>query len=354
MRRGRMCVISGFFICVCAFAPAETVLFKTGEVVKGSITKRTQESITVETAGIPLTFSVDEIESIDGKKIQEIEQSPIDISGGRPFSVYIPEGWISYETKDEDDRRYVFSKDSLSNPEDSPRVGMTVVWGSNKLVFIDWETIQNAQKDFWTSRSVSIVREGPEIVDQRPAYTIVVKDRTRVMMNVFVDYQPDLVTFVCEAPREEWEEYEAVFKRMVMTFSSGTLVQKGSSEPAFAQAQEWFNRGLERIAHGKFKEAVEYFERSRELNPQSAEVCTALGTAYVNLGEPQKAFDVLHEALRIQPDLPAALLMLGSLYVDQREYEQAREYLGKAKQAFQRLGDNTTAQIAEDMIKSLP
>ena len=52
---------------VCSFAG--TIAIKSGKTVEGEITERTYEHIKVNMDGIPLTYFLDDIESIDGKEI---------------------------------------------------------------------------------------------------------------------------------------------------------------------------------------------------------------------------------------------------------------------------------------------
>ncbi|MBU1134647.1 MAG: hypothetical protein KJ569_07035, partial [Candidatus Omnitrophica bacterium] len=51
------------------FSFAETIVLKSGKVVEEKIVERTDEYIKVDLFGVPLTYYLDEIESIDGESV---------------------------------------------------------------------------------------------------------------------------------------------------------------------------------------------------------------------------------------------------------------------------------------------
>ena len=59
----------GFFFCQPVFA--EKVVFKSGKTVEGKLIEKTEKYIKIDFLGVPLTFLLDEIKSIDGKKLQD-------------------------------------------------------------------------------------------------------------------------------------------------------------------------------------------------------------------------------------------------------------------------------------------
>lgn len=55
---------------------AETIVLKTGKTVEGKIVEKTNEYIKVDFQGVPVTYFIDEIESVDEtKSVDETEQS---------------------------------------------------------------------------------------------------------------------------------------------------------------------------------------------------------------------------------------------------------------------------------------
>ena len=76
-----------------SLAYAEVVKLKTGQTIEGEIVERTDEFIKVNFAGVPLTYYLDEIDSIDGKpqKPQEIFADNV-----RQAEHYRVQGYESY------------------------------------------------------------------------------------------------------------------------------------------------------------------------------------------------------------------------------------------------------------------
>jgi tetratricopeptide (TPR) repeat protein len=60
-------LISGFILIVPSHA--ETIILKDGRTIEGKILKTTEEFIEVDLAGIPIAYYLDDIESIDGKRV---------------------------------------------------------------------------------------------------------------------------------------------------------------------------------------------------------------------------------------------------------------------------------------------
>ncbi len=63
--------MTGFLVFVGAFlleAMAETVLLKSGKVVDGKILEKTAQEVRVDFFGVPLTFSLDGVDAIDGER----------------------------------------------------------------------------------------------------------------------------------------------------------------------------------------------------------------------------------------------------------------------------------------------
>lgn len=66
------------FSLFCFFSFAETVVFKSGKTIEAKIIEKTNKSIKVDIEGIPLTYYLEDIESIDGKKIVPVSSENID------------------------------------------------------------------------------------------------------------------------------------------------------------------------------------------------------------------------------------------------------------------------------------
>jgi tetratricopeptide (TPR) repeat protein len=68
-----------------------------------------------------------------------------------------------------------------------------------------------------------------------------------------------------------------------------------------ADARKAFENGLTHFNQGNYKEAIPYFERAIEVDPNFSDVYLYLGRSYLNLGEWLKAIPPLRTAFRLAP-----------------------------------------------------
>jgi tetratricopeptide (TPR) repeat protein len=87
-------------------AHAETIVLKSGERVEGKVLERTDEYIKLELDGMPRTFWIDGIESIDGKSLSENN-----VANQPPAGYLIIEPYGNKAAKNFIDKKY---EDSLS------------------------------------------------------------------------------------------------------------------------------------------------------------------------------------------------------------------------------------------------
>ena len=88
-------------------------------------------------------------------------------------------------------------------------------------------------------------------------------------------------------------------------------------------AVEHFDRGKELGAQEKWDEAFAEFDEAIRLNPGYAEAYDGRGSAYLNLGEPERAIEDYSDAIRLNPQLAVAYYNRGNAYFDLAEDERA-------------------------------
>jgi tetratricopeptide (TPR) repeat protein len=88
-------------------------------------------------------------------------------------------------------------------------------------------------------------------------------------------------------------------------------------------------------------QALEFFERSKKMNPDNCNVRNSLGMLYWQDGEVKKAIGEFVKALRINPDFPDALINLGDILNRIKETDKAEKlyslYLSRNPQAIELL-----------------
>ena len=92
-------------------------------------------------------------------------------------------------------------------------------------------------------------------------------------------------------------------------------------------ARDEFTRGREALARKNPSEAVAHFERATSLYAEFFEAQLMLGTAFIDLRNWQKAESALLRALEIKPDNPPARLALGEVYWRQKLFDEAERTL---------------------------
>jgi tetratricopeptide (TPR) repeat protein len=93
--------------------------------------------------------------------------------------------------------------------------------------------------------------------------------------------------------------------------------------------------GMAKVAaqRGKLEESVELFQRALAVMPNFLEVEIELGRALINLDRTAEAIALFEKPAKRNSLSPEALCLLGQAYLQQKEYEQARDNYQAAVQA---------------------
>ncbi|MDR3588679.1 MAG: tetratricopeptide repeat protein [Negativicutes bacterium] len=112
------------------------------------------------------------------------------------------------------------------------------------------------------------------------------------------------------------------------------------SEMTF-QANTWFEQGNQKMADGKYPEAINAYTEAINLNPRFGPAYLRRGVAYAHSGEYRQAITDLTRALDSNPQLTLAYLKEGQVYEKLRErqaaidaYRQFLEYAAPDQQPY--------------------
>ncbi|MDT9185916.1 tetratricopeptide repeat protein, partial [Limnospira sp. PMC 289.06] len=96
-----------------------------------------------------------------------------------------------------------------------------------------------------------------------------------------------------------------------------------STDSLPADAESWFNDGLQRGVNGDLRGAIFSWEKAIEFKPDYHEAWANRGGALSYLGEYEKAISSCDQAIKFKPDLHEAWFFRGLALSDLGEYEKA-------------------------------
>ncbi len=101
----------------------------------------------------------------------------------------------------------------------------------------------------------------------------------------------------------------------------------GSAHSYSSEAVRFYNQGIENVKNEQYEEAAENFRKAIFQDKSLNDAYFNLGSVYRELGETDKAKEILSVLLRRDPFDDEAVFYLGKLYFDLEEYESALVYL---------------------------
>jgi tetratricopeptide (TPR) repeat protein len=150
------------------------------------------------------------------------------------------------------------------------------------------------------------------------------------------------VVFAQNVPKEAEKHFENALKKLKDEKRDEALAELESALRIFPEYYLALERiGYEYLAKSRFAEAETVFARALSVNPQGFSVKTGLGIAEYKLGKRLEAVKTLEESIALNQSSANALLFLGKIYRELKEFEKAEASLKKAKE----LGKNKIADV---------
>ena len=113
---------------------------------------------------------------------------------------------------------------------------------------------------------------------------------------------------------------------LLLTGSSYAQETRGevrSPSPREIEAAKEHSRGTEQMLVKKYKEAIVFFRRAIDLNPDFAEAYYNLGVSYEELGKHEDSIETLKKAIQLAPENANAHYALGYAYCQLKRYKES-------------------------------
>jgi tetratricopeptide (TPR) repeat protein len=118
----------------------------------------------------------------------------------------------------------------------------------------------------------------------------------------------------------------ALFALLLLAGSSHAQETKGgvrNPSPRTLEAAKEHAKGTEQMLAGKYEEAIVFFRRAIDLNPDFAEAYYNLGVAYEKLGKHKDSVDTLKKAIQLAPENANAHYALGYACYELKRYKES-------------------------------
>lgn len=124
----------------------------------------------------------------------------------------------------------------------------------------------------------------------------------------------------------------ALFLVLCLLFLSAGVPGAQEEKTKSERARELYNTGYLFTMLGRYREAIQLYEKSLEIEP-TAEAYTFLGWTLSHMGDLKRAIEEAEKAIRIDPDFGNPYNDIGVYLIELGREDEAIPYLEKAKRA---------------------
>jgi len=299
-----------FFFPFCLLA--ETIILKSGKTIKGRIIEKTEEYIKIDFYGVPITYYFEEIESIHGvDPLEPIITAPC-------YTIEI----IEIEELSDEAKPHAYKGFELLNE------------GKLNEALIAF------------NRAVTIESESPFLL-----YNLGLTYKDLGRFNEAISPLQKSV----ELDPNYSDAYHALgvcyFYIGETNKALGNISKAAELNP---REEEYYNSfAFVYGSIGEHKKALSYLLKALEIGPDNSRTHYNLGEAYSNLGEYRKAIIHYEKAISFDSNYAKAYGSLGIVYYNLKENNKAKQYFLKAKELFQKQGDERSVQLTDDYLRQL-
>lgn len=136
-----------------------------------------------------------------------------------------------------------------------------------------------------------------------------------------------------------------------------TFEKKSGGENIIEQCVQSFSflrQGMQSYKRNQFDQAIEFFNKTVELNPKLAGVHYYIGLSYNNLEKYSDAVPAFQKELEINPKNADSYFALGYAYFALNQNESAKGSFTKAKELLQSKGEQEKVKIIDELLSKIP
>ncbi|MFA5008693.1 MAG: tetratricopeptide repeat protein [Candidatus Omnitrophota bacterium] len=275
---------------------AETIVLKSGKTIEGIVTDKTDKYIKVDVFGIPVTYYLDTVESIDGEKIASTE---IKKEMGIKREATSTKEAVKFEPQP--------VKKNLSLGE-----------------------VKEAQEYF--QKGINYFRE-KKYNDAIAEFEKALK----VDPNLAEGYY-GLGYAYCS--KNQCEASLPYFKKAI------------ELSPNYVDAYNGMAYAYNIL--GKYTDTISYYLKAEKLKADNLDALNGLGYAYASIGKYEDALSYFKKAIKVNPEYAPAYSGLGALYYSLGQFLDAKENFIKARDLFKKNNDEQGMKTIEEYLSRLP
>jgi len=292
-------IILALGLCLCFPYPAfaETIILKSGRKVEGKIIKKTDKYIQIDFPGVPLTYYLDEIESIEG------------------------EASLPNSREHNKDVKSRYQEESQTSE---------FIHHSN---YINEVIAQEMEKNIYDIRAaISIVEKGVRKLEslQAPPCCIDLKSFTIEFWRLMAE------SFKAQIDGDK-ERSDSLYNQSMEYQKKAFAENENLKTKFYSPKPEMHKLHDEATLYGEkkeYKKSIELLNKAVNLYPDYFEGYMALSAAYSKVNENDKAIECAFNALRINPSSAWACYRLGAIYIDKEDIGNAQIYTNKALELY--------------------
>ncbi|MDD4954622.1 MAG: tetratricopeptide repeat protein [Candidatus Omnitrophica bacterium] len=291
-------VICILLLVLAFFAPvyAETIVFKTGKTVEGKIVERNDKAIKVDIIGIPVTYYLNDIESIDGNKIMPVEQTkPLEVKKEPP------------PVKEKINFEPFPQKKTISLGE-----------------------VKEAQEDFQKGTGYFKEKKYDEAIAEF--------EKALKIDPEFAEGYYGLGYAYCY--KNQCDAALPYFEKAI------------ELSPNYADAINGLGYAYGNL--GNYDKGIEYYLKTLKIKENNLDALNGLGYAYSSIGKYQEGINYFKKAIKVNPEYAPAYSGLGIVYYSLTQFLDAKENFLKARELYKKDNDEQGVKAIDEYLDKLP